>query len=45
MASPTRNTPKMIENTYTVEPSIIPIKRVQITSAPSAHAPDNPMVR
>jgi hypothetical protein len=31
----------MMENTYTVAPSIIPINLVQTTSAPRAHAPDN----
>src|SRR5271157_3376883 len=36
-ASPIRNTARMMENTYTVEPSIIPINRVQTTSAPNAH--------
>ncbi len=34
----------MMENTYTVEPSIIPINRVHTTSAPNAHAPESAMV-
>src|SRR6266404_3415834 len=38
--SPTRNTARMIEKVYTVAPSIRDSKRVQITSAPSAHIPD-----
>ena len=40
---PTRKTARMMEKTYTVEPSIMAIKRVQITSAPMAHAPDSAM--
>ena len=39
--SPTRNTAKMIENVYTVPPSISETSRVQTTSAPSADMPDN----
>src|SRR5437867_3429943 len=44
IASPIRNTARMMENTYTVAPSIIPMRRVHTTSAPSAHAPDTAIV-
>src|ERR1043166_3648945 len=40
MPSPTRNTARIIEKVYTVAPSISPSKRVQITSPPSAVAPE-----
>src|SRR6202521_2749301 len=41
---PTRNTARMMENVYTVAPSISDTRRVQITSAPSAQHPDSAMV-
>src|SRR5437868_10672417 len=40
---PTRNTARIIEKVYTVAPSISPSRRVQITSAPSAQAPERAM--
>ena len=42
--NPSRNTDRMIENVYTVAPSISESRRVQITSAPSAVSPDKAMV-
>src|SRR5947209_6909083 len=39
--SPTRNTARMIENVYTVAPSISESRRVQTTSAPSAVSPES----
>ena len=44
MPSPTRNTARMIENVYTVAPSISDRSRVQITSAASAEAPESAIV-
>lgn len=44
IASPIRNTAKMMEKTYTVAPSIMPMILVQITSAPRALAPDSAVV-
>src|SRR5215472_11307793 len=41
MPRPTRNTARIMENVYTVAPSISPRRRVQITSAPRAVAPDS----
>ncbi len=43
-ARPIRNTARMMENTYTVAPISMPMSRVQTTSAPSALAPESPMV-
>src|SRR5580700_5682098 len=42
-AMPIRNTERMIENTYTVAPISMPIRRVHTTSAPRALAPESPM--
>src|SRR5260370_343242 len=44
MARPTRNTARMMENVYTVATSISPSRRVQITSAASAVAPESAIV-
>ena len=44
MPRPTRNTARIMENVYTVAPSSSDSRRVQITSAPRAPAPDRAMV-
>ena len=43
--TPNKKTARMIENVYTVPPKSSDSRRVQITSAPSAAHPDNPIAR